>query len=61
MDIGSVDIAAMSTAMKSAQVQQQVSIAVLKNSMDTQEDIAQSLIQMMANVSPSSGHVDISV
>ena len=62
MDIGSVDIAAMSVAMKSAQVQEQASIAVLDNVMDSQEAIANSLIQMLnVNVSGGSGHLDISV
>ncbi|HBU12304.1 MAG TPA: putative motility protein [Clostridiales bacterium] len=57
-----MDIAAMSVAMKSAQVQEQASIAVLDNVMDSQEAIANSLIQMLnVNVSGGSGHLDISV
>ncbi|MDL2236548.1 YjfB family protein [Christensenellaceae bacterium OttesenSCG-928-K19] len=63
MDIGSVDIAALSVAMKSAQTAQQVDVAVMKNVMDSQEVIADALIEMMTqvNVSGASGHVDISV
>jgi len=63
MDIGSVDIAAASTQMKSAQVQQKVDIAVLKQSMDVQTEVAQMLIEQISqvNVSSASGHVDIGV
>lgn len=63
MDIGSVDIAAMSIAMKQAQVSQQVDIAVMKESMDFTEDIANMLVQQLMQVGAAggSGHIDISV
>ncbi len=62
MEIGSVDIAAMSVQMHAAQTQQQVDIAVLKNNMDSQEEIADMLISELMQVNLSSGgHIDISV
>jgi hypothetical protein len=62
MDVGSVDIAATGIAMKQAQVQQKIDIAVMKNVMDTHTEIAQMLINdlMQVNVSAASGHIDIS-
>lgn len=61
MEIGSVDIAAMSVQMKQAQVAEQVDIAVMKNQMDFSEEIAGMLIEQLTqvNVSAASGHVDI--
>lgn len=63
MDIGSVDIAAASTQMKSAQVQQKMDVALMKQNMDVQTQIAQTLIEQISqvNVSKASGHVDIGV
>lgn len=62
MEIGSVDIAAMSIELNAARVQNSVDIAVLKNEMDAQSEIAAMLITelMGVNVAPE-GHVDISV
>ncbi|MGI6153528.1 MAG: YjfB family protein [Christensenellaceae bacterium] len=63
MDIGSVDIAAMSIQMKAADIQSQFAVGVMKQTMDTQEEIAQILISdfMQANPVKAPGHLDISV
>ncbi|WP_054693887.1 YjfB family protein [Syntrophomonas palmitatica] len=43
----SVDIAGMAMSMKSVQLQQQVSMAVMKMQMDASQESAQNLIAMM--------------
>lgn len=43
-----MDIAAMSMNMSAAKVQQNVGIAMLKNSMEQQEAIAQNMVQMIS-------------
>ena len=48
-------IAAASMSMSTARVQQQVSISLLKDAMQTQEATAQNLIKMMPQ--GSSGHI----
>ncbi len=43
-----MDIAAMSMNMSAVRVQQDVGIAMLKNSMEQQEVIAQNMVQMIS-------------
>lgn len=43
-----MDIAAMSMNMSAVKVQQNVGIAMLKNSMEQQEAIAQNMVQMIS-------------
>ncbi len=61
MDIGNVDIAALSTMMSAQQTQAQVSTAVMKKSMDAQSEIAQTLISDFMATTITPGKVDISV
>lgn len=57
VDMAGVDIAAASVVMKAQQVQTQVDVAVLKNSMDAQSEIAELMISELMDVSM----VDISL
>ena len=43
-----MDLAAMSMNMSTAKVQQNVGIALLKNSMEQQETVAQNMVQMLS-------------
>ena len=43
-----MDLAAMSVNMSAVKVQQNVGIALLKNSMEQQEAIAQNMVQMIS-------------
>ena len=54
MDMSS-SIAAMSTAMKQARLQQDLHVALLDKVMDTQEQAAQQLISDIEAVNPTSG------
>ncbi len=58
MDIGSVDIAALSMQMAAQKTQESVTTAVLKKTMDAQTEIAETLIQ---DFMASTGKIDISV
>lgn len=50
-------IAAMSTALSSAQVMQQANVSILRKSMDMQENQMNSLLQVMQSApAPSFGH-----
>lgn len=61
MDIGSVDIAAVSTQMAAQKVQASVQTAVLKNAMDVQSQIAETLIGDLMAMAPTASKIDIGV
>ena len=58
-----MDIAALSTAMKMADVQSQVGVAMLSKSLDTVEDLGEGMIKMMeTSVCPNLGqNIDFTV
>lgn len=58
-----MDIAALSTAMQMSQLQSDVGVAVLDNSLEMIEDLGQGVIKMMeASVNPDLGqNIDICV
>ena len=58
-----MDIAALSTAMQMSQLQSDVGVAVLDNSLELIEDLGQGMIKMMeASVNPDLGqNIDICV
>ncbi len=58
-----MDIAGVSTAIGAAQVQLQVSVAVLGKAIDAQETVATDLIDQLANlnVGPSTGKIDLTI
>ncbi len=58
-----MDIAALSTAMQMSQLQSDVGVAVLDNSLELIEDLGQGMIKMMeASVNPDLGqNIDICI
>lgn len=54
-----MDIAALSMAMSTSQVQQAASIAMLKKSMDTQEASMQTLLAGIQSAPPVTGRLDV--
>lgn len=63
MEVGSIDLAGAAIQMKSAQISEQKDIALLKMSMDANTEIAQMIVNQIAqvnvNMSAASGHIDI--
>lgn len=58
-----MDIAALSTAMNMADIQNQIGVAMLSKSLDTVGDLGDSMIKMMeASVTPYLGqNIDIAI
>ena len=56
-----MSIAAMSVNMKSAQLQQDVSVAMLKKAMNAQEALGESIVEMMPPAAEPGRLLDVTV